>query len=297
MKQPVKWRGGSLRGPERAHARAVYKSMGYDDEDLKRPMIGIGNTWSELCPGHNHLRLVAEAVKAGVYQAGGTPVEFCTASQCGAISVGEPGIRYDTATRDITAWAVEATAQIHILDGLVLLSTCDKIVPGHLLAAARLDIPTILVQGGPMQIGKHGEKRLFLGDLDEMVWGGYRTGSVSAQELYECEDVVCPGPGACPVLGTANTMQCLAEAVGMSLPYSATIPAVSAHRLRLARQAGRQVVHLVNEGILPSRVMGEKALENMIAQTVGSTAFDHYTPWRVALTLQSSHTDVCFCRQ
>ena len=264
MNQNYKWKGGSLQGPERAHARAVYKSMGYDGTDLKKPIIGIGNTWSELVPGHHHLKMVAEAVRAGIYQAGGTPVEFCTASQCGTISLGKPGHRFDTPTRDFTASEVEATAEIHQLDGLVLISTCDKIVPGHLLAAARLNIPSIIVQGGSMYIGKHREERLFLGDLDEMVWGGYRTGKVTENQLYEYEDVACPGAGACPVMGTANTMQCLAEAVGMSLPYSAVVPAVSAERMRSARQAGRQVVNLVKNGILPADIMRKEALENMI---------------------------------
>jgi dihydroxy-acid dehydratase len=262
LRNTIKWSGGSLKGTERAHARAVYKSMGFDDEDLTKPMIGIGNTWSELCPGHHHLRTIAESVRSGISQAGGTPVEFGTASQCGTISLGQDEIRFDTPTRDLTAAEVEATASIHLLDGLVLISTCDKIVPGHLLAAARLDIPTVIVQGGAMFTGKYRGKDIFLGDFDEMVWGGYRTGQVTAEEIDECEDLCCPGPGACPVLGTANTMQILAEAVGMSLPYSSIIPAVSAHKLRSVKQSGRHVVHLVKEGIRPSHIMTKEALEN-----------------------------------
>jgi len=244
-----KWNGGCLQGPERSHARAVYKSMGYDDDALKRPMVGIGNTWSELCPGHYHLKGLADAVRAGILQGGGTPVEFGTASQCATISLGTMGVRFDTPTRDITAWEVEATAEIHMLDGLVLLSSCDKIVPGHLLAAARLDIPTIVVTGGAMHMGRYKEKEVFLGDFDEMVWGGYRTGNVTEEELQACENLVCPGPGACPVLGTANTMQCLAEAVGLALPYSAIMPAVSADKQRSARLSGMQSVRLVKEGL------------------------------------------------
>ncbi len=259
-----KWNGGSLQGPERSHARAVYKSMGYDDDALKRPMVGIGNTWSELCPGHYHLKGLADAVRAGILQGGGTPVEFGTASQCATISLGTMGVRFDTPTRDITAWEVEATAEIHMLDGLVLLSSCDKIVPGHLLAAARLDIPTIIVTGGAMYMGRYKEREIFLGDFDEMVWGGYRTGNVTEEELKACENLVCPGPGACPVLGTANTMQCLAEAVGLALPYSAIMPAVSADKQRSAKLSGMQIVRLVKEGLSPSKIMTVKALENMI---------------------------------
>jgi dihydroxy-acid dehydratase len=238
--------------------------MGYDDEALKRPMIGIGNTWSELCPGHFHLRSLAESVRAGILQGGGTPVEFCTASQCATISLGTMGVRFDTPTRDITAWEVEATAEIHMLDGLVLLSSCDKIVPGHLLAAARLDIPTVIVTGGAMYMGRHKDREIFLGDYDEMVWGGFRTGKIGEEELRQCENLVCPGPGACPVLGTANTMQCLAEAVGLALPYSAIMPAVSADKQRSAKLSGMQIVELVREGLKPSKIMTKEALENMI---------------------------------
>ena len=173
----ISW-GEHLRGPESSHRRAVYKAMGFDDVDLQRPMIGIGNTWSELCPGHVHLRSLAEAVRAGINQEGGTPVEFGTASQCGTISLGSSGIRFDTPTRDLTAAEIEATAEIHRLDGLVLLSTCDKIVPGQLLAAARLNIPTVIVQGGSMPNGRFDGKETFLGDLDEAVWGKYTTGKV-----------------------------------------------------------------------------------------------------------------------
>ncbi len=259
------WRSKKyLEGPRGAHRRAVFKSMGYTDEDLKRPLVGVANTWSELSPGHYHLRSVAEAVKAGIWQAGGTPLEFCQFSQCATITLGLPGVRYDTPTRDIIAASVEAAVELHLLDGVALISTCDKVVPGHLLAAARLNLPSIIVPGGPMQPGTYRDKVFMLPDLDEMVWGTYEVGKASEEEISDLEDLVCPGPGACAVMGTANTMQCLSEAVGMALPYAATAPAISGKRLRIAKESGRQVVELIRRGTNSSSIMTTRSLENMI---------------------------------
>ena len=260
-----KWRSfGLLNGPDAAQRRAVFKAMGFDDIDLTRPLIGIANTWSELCPGHYHLRELAKAVKAGVWQAGGMPVEFNSVSQCATITIGLGGIRYDTPTRDIVAAGVEIASELHMLDGLVMLSTCDKNVPAHLLAAARVNIPTIIVTGGSMLPGQYKGEEFLLPDLDEMVWGSSKVAKHSAADVMEAENYACPGPGACPVLGTANTMQCLAEAIGLALPGSAIIPAVFPEKLWSAKASGRMIVELVKNQITPRQIMTRKALENTI---------------------------------
>lgn len=241
------------------------KATGYTDEDIRRPRIGIANTWTELCPGHFHLRSVAEFVRAGIWQAGGVPFEFASFAQCPNIVGGRHGIRYDTPTRDIIAAEVEAAVELHMLDALVLICTCDKNVPGHLLAAARLNIPSIIVPGGPMLTGRFHGKEVY---PNEVIAEGRRvalgTSSLSPEELAELEDVSCPGPGACAILGTANTMQCLAEALGMTLPGAATTPAVSAKRLRLAKESGIQVMRLLKMGLTPKDIMTADALENAV---------------------------------
>jgi dihydroxy-acid dehydratase len=247
-----------------ARARALIKAVGYDDEDLRRPRIGVANTWSETSPGHAHLRAVSEAVKAGVWQAGGTPVEFGGFGQC-PVDVGRTGMRYDTPTRDVIAAEVETCAEIHSLDGLALISSCDKNVPGHLLAAARLNLPAILVPGGPMLAGRFQGRDAIITDLDAETWAcGVGWPRLAPEAMSELEESVCPTAGSCALLGTANTMQCLAEAVGLALPGSATAPAVSAQRLWFARQAGRRIVGLVQEDLRPAHIMTRAALENMI---------------------------------
>src|SRR5574341_28954 len=254
----------NLSRPDMARARALIKAVGYDAEDLRRPRIGVANTWSETSPGHAHLRAVAEAVKAGIWQAGGTPIEFGGFGQC-PMDVGRSGMRYDTPTRDVIAAEVETCAQIHCFDGLVLISSCDKNVPGHLLAAARLNLPAILVPGGPMLAGRHQGKDVIITDLDAETWAcGLGRPRLAPEDLTEFEEAVCPTAGSCALLGTANTMQCLAEAAGLALPGSATAPAVSAPRLWFARQAGRRIVGLVQEDLRPNRILTRPALENMI---------------------------------
>jgi len=253
-----------LKQPGMARSRALIKAMGYDDEDLRRPRIGVANTWSETSPGHSHLKAVAEAVKAGIWQAGGTPVEFGGFAQC-PVDVGRSGIRYDTPTRDIIAAEVETCAEIHCFDGLVLISSCDKNVPGHLLAAARLNLPAILVPGGPMLAGRYQGRDVVTTDLDAETWAcGLGRGRLTPEGLAELEDAACPTAGSCALLGTANTMQCLSEAVGLALPGSATPVAVSARRLWFAKQAGRRIVGLVQEDLRPSRILTRHALENMV---------------------------------
>lgn len=253
-----------LNGPGMARARALIKAVGYDAEDLRRPRIGVHNTWSETSPGHSHLKGVAEAVKAGIWQAGGTPVEFGGFGQC-PVDVGRGGMRFDTPTRDVIAAEVETCAQIHNLDGLVLISSCDKNVPGHLLAAARLDLSALIVPGGPMLAGRYHGQDTIITDLDAETWAcGVGQPRLDAEALDELEHAVCPTAGSCALLGTANTMQCLAEACGLALPGSATAPAVSAARLWFARQAGRRVVALVQDDLRPSAILTAQALENMV---------------------------------
>ena len=253
-----------LQSVENARTRALIKAMGYTTEDLKRPRIGVANSWGETSPGHVHLKGVAEAVKAGIWQAGGTPFEFGSFAQC-PVAVGKHGIRYDTPTRDIIAAEVEASTWIHMFDALVMISSCDKNVPGHLLAAARLDIPVILVPGGPMEAGRYKGEDIVTTTLDAECWAyGVGKPRVSEEEIQVLEDAACPGAGSCALLGTANTMQCLTEALGISLPGAGTALAVSAKRLWIAKESGRQIVEMVRKGITSSQIITPKNLMNAI---------------------------------
>ena len=261
------WKGKKLfEGIEGARRRAIYKANGYTDEDLLRPHIGVVNTYNEAAPGHSHMRQIAEAVKSGVWQAGGTPFEFGTISTCGSPCVGaeNKALRYELVIRDIICGSIEIVAMEHMFDGLVLLSSCDSIIPAELMAAARLDIPSVVVTGGPMLPGRYQGKDIVMSQLDEAFLGGMQAKKFSEQEILEMEEAACPGPGACSLMGTANTMQILTEALGMSLSGSATIPAVSSQRLMAARRSGRQVVKLVEDNLTPSRIMTRQALLNAI---------------------------------
>jgi dihydroxy-acid dehydratase len=253
-----------LQLPENARARGLLKSMGYDSQDLRRPRIGVANTWGETSPGHVHLRGVADAVKAGIWQAGGTPFEFNSAAQC-PMAVGEHGMRYDLPTRDIIAAEVEAITHISMLDALVMVSSCDKNVPAHLLAAARLDIPVIFVPGGPMDSGHYHGKDSVTSTLDDECYAfGVGNPRISVEEIEKMEERVCPGAGSCALLGTANTMQGLVEALGLTLPGAATASATSARRLWLARESGRRIVDLVHGGITSSQIITRQAVANAI---------------------------------
>jgi len=253
-----------LQLPENARARALQRAMGYTSEDLRRPRIGIANTWGETSPGHVHLRAVADAVKAGVWQAGGTPFEFNSFAMC-PMSVGQHGIRYDTPTRDIIAAAVEASTQLHLFDALVMISSCDKNVPGHLLAAARLGLPTILVPGGPMDSGRYQGEDLDTTSVDRECWAfGAGTPHVPLETLEALEDHACPGAGSCALLGTANTMQCLSEALGLTLPGGGTALATSARRLWIARESGRRIIHLWENEVKATDILTAKSLKNAI---------------------------------
>jgi dihydroxy-acid dehydratase len=253
-----------MQRPENARSRALLKGMGYTTAELKKPRIGIANSWGETSPGHFHLRGVGDAVKAGVWQAGGTPFEFNSFAQC-PMDIGKHGIRYDTATRDIVAAEIEAATFLHMFDGLVMISSCDKNVPANLLAACRLDIPLIIVTGGPMLAGRQKGEDTDTTTLDAACWAyGVGETPISMDEMDRLEDSVCPGAGACALLGTANTMQCLAEAVGLSLPGVATTPAVAAKKLRQAKATGRQIMTLVEKGITSHQIITKQSLTNAI---------------------------------
>ncbi len=251
-----------LRRPEWAIQRAVYKSMGYSDEDLARPMIGIANSWNRVVPGHYNLQLVSEYVKQGILQAAGTPVEFGLIAACDGIAQGHVGMHYILPTRELIANDVELMVQAHQLDAVVLLGSCDKIVPSLLMAAARLDVPAIIVVGGPMEGGCHFDGRP--SDLTSLTegLGMLKAGKLAPEQYRELEDAVAPTCGSCSFLGTANTMCCVAEAMGMCLPGSATIPATHAARLRSAQAAGRQIVELVRRGISARQIINQQGIEN-----------------------------------
>jgi len=240
--------------------RGMYKSMGYTDKDLARPLIGIVNTWNEVAMGHAHLKEVAAEVKKGVWRNGGTPFEFNIFSTCGAIALGHD-MRYELVLRDALAIDIEIMVKEYLFDGLVLLSSCDSTIAGTIMGAARVDVPSIIVTGGPMYPGRYKGKDVTGIDMKNFVFA-LGTGKVTEEEVLALENCVYPGPGACPVMGTANTMQSLSEALGIALSGSANVPAQSAERMRVARESGTKIVDLVKANVKPSDIMTEKALRN-----------------------------------
>lgn len=251
-------------GVERAPHRALFKATGLTDKDLRKPLVGVVNSWSEIVPGHIHLNRLAKEVKAGVRAAGGTPLEFETIAICDGIAMAHPGMRYPLPSREIVADSVEAMMNAHMLDAMVCLSSCDKIVPGMVMAACRLDLPTILVTGGPMLPGQFRGRPVAFSRLYEAV-SEFKAGRLTQEELRELEDHTCPGAGSCAGLYTANTMGCLVEALGLSLPGCGTTPAVYKEKLQIARASGEQIVKLLDEGLTARRIVTEEALENAIA--------------------------------
>jgi dihydroxy-acid dehydratase len=252
------------RGVERAPHRSLLYATGLTAEELARPLIGVVNSHNELVPGHVHLDMVGQAVKAGVRMAGGTPLEFHTIAVCDGVAMGHEGMRYSLPSRELIADAVETMVSAHALDGMVLIPNCDKVVPGMLMAAARLDVPAIFVSGGPMMAGRLGGSDVDVNTVFEAV-GEHSAGRMGDEELGELELAACPGCGSCAGLFTANSMNCLTEALGMALPGNGSIPAVSAARLRLAKQAGKQILLLFGGQILPSQILTQEAFENAIA--------------------------------
>ncbi|HSR11553.1 MAG TPA: dihydroxy-acid dehydratase, partial [Thermodesulfobacteriota bacterium] len=259
------WRSKDiLQRPEWSLVRALYKSMGYSDTDLERPLIGIANSGNRVVPGHYNLSLVSDYVQQGIRQAGGTPIEFGVIAGCDGIAQGHDGMHYILPTRDLIANDVETMIEAHRLDGVVLLGSCDKIVPGMLMAAARLDIPAILVAGGPMEGGCEFDGRA--ADMTSVTegLGMLKTGKIGEEKYIQLENQAGPTCGSCSFLGTANTMCCLAEALGLSLPGSATIPATQADRFRAAQESGRQILELIRQGTNARKIINRKGIENAI---------------------------------
>lgn len=252
------------KGLQRAPHRSLLRACGVTDQEMDKPFIGVANSFTDIVPGHIHLNEVANAVKLGISQAGGVPFEFNTMAICDGIAMNHDGMRYSLASREIIADTVESMAQAHQFDALVLIPTCDKVVPGMLMAAARLDIPSIVVTGGPMKPGKFKGESVDLINVYEGV-GAVSSGKMTMEELEELERCACPGAGSCAGLFTANTMACVTEALGMSLPYCATSHAVDAKKMRIARESGAKIIDLVEKNLTPSKIMTQSAFENAIA--------------------------------
>ncbi len=251
-------------GASRAPHRSLLHAMGWDANAMGKPVIGIANSYSELIPGHQHLRQLAQSVREGIWSEGGVACEFGTIGVCDGLAMGHLGMKYSLPSRDLIADSIEIVAQAHALDGLVLVVNCDKIVPGMLMAAARLDIPSVVISGGPMLAGSFDGKDVGLEAVFEAV-GKHSAGSMTDGELARLECGACPGPGSCAGLFTANTMNCLSEALGLALPGNGTIPAVSADRAILAREAGRAAVRAVRDSLTPRRVLTRAAFLNAVA--------------------------------
>ncbi|NLC08178.1 MAG: dihydroxy-acid dehydratase [Syntrophomonadaceae bacterium] len=251
-------------GLEKAPHRSLFKALGLTDEELRRPIVGIVNAKNEVIPGHIHLDKIAEAVKAGVRMNGGTPMEFGVIGVCDGIAMNHLGMKYSLGSRELIADSVEVMAIAHAFDALVFIPNCDKIVPGMLMAAARLNLPSIFISGGPMLAGRFRGQAVGLSQVFEAV-GSVAGGRMTAEELHELEESACPGCGSCAGLFTANSMNCLTEALGMGLPGNGTIPAVHAARIRLAKQAGWQIMELLRQDLKPRDIMTPAAFHNALA--------------------------------
>ncbi len=247
-----------------ASRRAIYKGAGYDDIDLSKPLIGVVNPANDAGLGHVHLDQLTKHVKAGIWQAGGTPFEFRTIATCGAVPIGTPHMRYELVIRDVIASSVEIMANVQLLDGLVILASCDSIIPGVFIGAIRSGLPTIFLSGGPQLTCTFEGRQAVMSELDQLVFGSQYGDEDVSEKLKYLEDHVCPGPGACALMGTANTMQILMEGMGMALPGSSTVPGVYAEKLRYATQTGRQAVELTRKGITPSDIVKKENLLNAV---------------------------------
>lgn len=251
-------------GLERAPHRSLFYAMGYTKEELERPLVGIANAYNQIIPGHIHLREIAESASAGVRLAGGTPVEFGVIGVCDGIAMGHVGMKYSLPSRELIADSIEIMARAHQFDALILIASCDKIVPGMLMAAARLDIPCIFLSGGPMLAGRVEGKDVSLSTVFEAV-GRVKSGRMTPEEMEELELSACPGCGSCAGIFTANTMNCLSEALGIALPGNGTIPAPFAARRRLAKEAGMAIMNLIQQNITPRDIFTREAFLNAIA--------------------------------
>jgi dihydroxy-acid dehydratase len=250
-------------GIERLPHRSLFKAMGYTDDELKKPLVGVCNAQNEIIPGHIHLDTICEAVKRGILANGGTPVEFPSIGVCDGVAMNHIGMKYSLASRELIADSVEVMANAHAFDGLVLITNCDKVVPGMLMAAGRLNIPAILISGGPMLSGNVGGRQLSLSNTFEAV-GKYLAGKIGDEEALEFENNSCPTCGSCSGMYTANSMNCLTEALGMGLPFNGTIPAVFADRVRLAKEAGKQIMYLIEKNIKPRDILTKGAFLNAL---------------------------------
>ncbi|MDD3248893.1 MAG: dihydroxy-acid dehydratase [Smithellaceae bacterium] len=252
------------KGPERAPHRSLFKAMGYTDEEIARPLIGVVNSANEIIPGHIHLDLIAQDVKAGIRMAGGTPVEFPVIGVCDGIAMNHAGMKYSLASRELIADSIEIMSMAHPFDALVFIPNCDKIVPGMLMAALRLNIPSIFISGGPMLAGKFQDKAVDLISVFEGV-GAVKAKKMTSAQLQRLEDCACPGCGSCSGMYTANSMNCVTEALGLGLPGHGTIPAVLAARHRLAKKAGMKILELLKKNVRPRDIATQAAFKNAIA--------------------------------
>ncbi|WP_297897607.1 dihydroxy-acid dehydratase [Methanobrevibacter sp.] len=252
------------KGIERAPHRSLLRACGLKDDDFKKPFIGIANSFTDIVPGHIHLKEVADEVRKGILDAGGVPFEFNTMAICDGIAMNHEGMKYSLPSREIIANTVESVAMGHSLDGLVLIPSCDKVVPGMLMAALRLDIPSIVVTGGPMVPGKFKGENADLISVYEAV-GEVSKGEMSEDDLYELECSACPSVGSCSGLFTANTMACMTETLGMSLPMCATTLAADEDKFKIAKKSGKRIVGMIEEELAPSKIVTQKAFENALA--------------------------------
>ncbi len=252
------------KGFERAPQRSLFKAMGYTDGEIARPIIGVVNSFNEIIPGHIHLNVITQDVKAGIRMAGGTPVEFPVIGICDGIAMGHTGMKYSLASRELIADSIESMVMAHPFDALVMVTNCDKIIPGMLMAAMRLNIPTIFVSGGPMLAGKLQGKAVDLISVFEGV-GRVKVGKMPQKELKALEDCACPGCGSCAGMFTANSMNCVTEAIGLGLPGNGTILAVHAARRRLAKEAGEKIMLLLKKAIKPRDIATLDAFKNAMA--------------------------------
>ncbi|MDO8727612.1 MAG: dihydroxy-acid dehydratase [Candidatus Methanoperedens sp.] len=251
------------KGLERAPHRSLLKAVGLTDEEMELPFIGVVNSWNEVIPGHIHLDKLADAVKAGIRMAGGVPFEFNTIGICDGIAMGHSGMKNSLPSRELIADSIELMVEAHQFDGMVMIPTCDKIVPGHLMAAGRLDIPTVVVTGGPMMPGIVGDEPRDVISLFEAV-GARKNNKITEKELKNLEDCSCCGAGSCAGLFTANTMACVTEALGMSLPGCGTAHAVDAKKTRIAKHSGMKILELIKKGITPGKIVTQSSLDNAI---------------------------------
>lgn len=251
-------------GTARAPHRSLLKSLGFVNEEMDRPIIGIANSFNEIIPGHVHLNTLVQAVKDGIRNAGGIPMEFNTIGICDGLAMNHIGMKYSLVTRNIIADSIEATAMATPFDAIVFIPNCDKVVPGMLIAAARLNIPSLIISGGAMLAGVYKGKKVGLSNVFEAI-GQFNAGKMSQKELDMVEDLACPTCGSCSGMYTANTMNCLTEALGMALPGNGTIPAVFSERLRLAKKAGMQIMEVLKADLRPRDILTKEAFENAVA--------------------------------